>query len=183
MEENIAKKRKAAAPTDGEKSKVVAKLDTDDNNDDKDDNGDSKPSSTSKTDDKDTKLDAKDSDKSDDDNEEDDDFAAPIKQFPDGPRKYILNRAAGDDVLQNMDEHMAEGVLEIDGDSARFWVKFPDDCGEVAARIDCVGEINDGGDGPPTHFKDLLVRHILTTERGMGLSIAMRIQLVRESSV
>lgn len=90
---------------------------------------------------------------SDDDNEEEEEFAAPITQFPpDGPRKYILNRAAGgDDVLQNMDEHMAEGVMEIDGDSAKFWVKFPEDHGEIAGRMDCVGEINDG-DGPPTHF-------------------------------
>lgn len=144
MEENTAK-RKAFTPADGEKSKV-AKQDTDDN-DDTDDNKDNMPLSTTNTDDsKDTKPDAK----SDDDNEEEE-FAAPITQFPtDGPRKYILNRAAGDDVLQNMDEHMAEGVLEIDGDSAKFWVKFPEDQGEVAG----VEEINTGI-GPPTHFKAL----------------------------
>ena len=49
---------------------------------------------------------------------------------------------------------MAEGVMEIDGDRAKFWVKFPEDHGEIAGRMDCVGEINDG-DGPPTHFKAL----------------------------
>mmetsp|Transcript_11686 Transcript_11686/g.21604 ORF Transcript_11686/g.21604 Transcript_11686/m.21604 type:complete len:350 (-) Transcript_11686:48-1097(-) len=85
--------------------------------------------------------------------DEEKDPLTPLKQFPkEGPRTFILHRVAGDDVLQILMEHKAEGVLEIDsstGTSAKFWVKFPDEKGVVAGRIDYAGLI-DGR--PPTYF-------------------------------
>lgn len=90
--------------------------------------------------------------KSPEEGEEEGEMLVPLKQFPKEHKNYVLHRAAGGDVLQVMEEHKIEGVLEIDaeGKSAKFWVKFPNDKGVIAGRIDHKGVI-DGT--PPTFFR------------------------------
>lgn len=76
-----------------------------------------------------------------------------LKEFPqNGPRRYLLQRAFGMDVLQDVREDNMEGVLEIEegGKNSIFWVEFPGGKGVIAGRLECVGPME--GD-PTTYFR------------------------------
>ena len=69
------------------------------------------------------------------------DELVPLKMFPpEGPRRYVLQRASGTDILSPIFEQNIEGYLEINESdnnmSAAFYVNFHDDKGAFAGRID-----------------------------------------------
>ena len=69
------------------------------------------------------------------------DELVPLIMFPpEGPRRYVLQRASGTDILSPILDHNIEGYLEINESdnnmSAAFYVNFHDDKGAFAGRID-----------------------------------------------
>lgn len=69
-------------------------------------------------------------------------FPSKCQQGPHRNQRYILQRVAGDDVLQVVREHDIEGCLEVqqdnDNSAAAFYVQFPYHQGILAGRLDNV---------------------------------------------
>jgi len=84
--------------------------------------------------------------------DEEEDEIDDLTSFPGGGgKRYLLHRASGCDVLENVFENEIEGYLEIDktNETAMLYVKFPSDKGVIAGRLDHTGP---RGQGPVKYF-------------------------------